>query len=701
MSQQQIIDIQKPATIKDILSKLRKPNLAEDIDEEILSLIATQVVDHYVADKESMDGWTEFIERGQQLSIQEMHGKPEPWENSANFKSPVLLNAALKFGDRASATLLRQKDIVRMDVIGKDTDGAKKERAERVAVHMNYQINYSIPEWREDQDRLLYCLGQEGTVFKRSFFDASKGRNVSEIIRPGSFAVNQNNSHIDEARSFTIIRRFDQNAVLEKQREGIWLDLPIIIESKPPTEPVEDEDDDPNPGEIFYEQDMFYDLDEDGYAEPYIATVHKITNQVVRLIARYDEDGIFVVDDAGVVTTVGRIIEPLGDETGLTFDEMTLVRIEPETMTTKYGFIPAIDGTFLNIGYFHLLAAITQAINSSTNHMINAGFLQTIKTTFLAKGFRKKMGNMLMKIGMMNKTDLSADQLQNGVKVMDFGEPSQVLLALTQEMKTQAEQLSGSADISEAVGANAPATTMLGLVQEQLVPMAALIMRVYRAEKEEFKKLFVLNSKFTDPLEYEFVLDEEEELDFRADYDSRMMDVMPAANPEMTSKVQKLIQSQIQMEQFDRVLQAGGNPIPILMDFFEVIGADRIDEIFPPPEDGEEDEQLKMLREQQALQGKIATGQLEVLQDQVEISQARTIIDKQKADDKSRDTTATIEKIKAEIILTREQAETEDAKNQTNVYTQGIDRALKLLELAIDKENNDRQLNLRSGNQAQ
>ncbi len=694
---------EKPATIKDILGKLRVPNLAKDIKDDVLGFIAKQVIEDYSADKESMDSWTEFVEKGQRLSVQELHGKAEPWPGSANFKSPVLLNAALKFGDRASATLLRQKDIVKMDVIGKDLEGEKKARAERVATHMNYQLNYSMSGWREDQDSLLYSLGQEGTVFKRSFFDAAKGRNVSEIIRAGTFAVNQSNSHIDDARSFTIIRRFDQNEALEKQREGIWLDIPLNIETKTPTEVVTgDEDDDPNPSEVFYEQDMFYDLDDDGYAEPYIATVHKISSQVVRLIARYNEDGIYVGNEAGLVTTIGRIIDPLDDNSELTFDGMTLVRIEPETMTTKYGFIPAIDGTFLNIGYFHLLAGITQAINSSTNHMINAGHLQTTKTTFVAKGFRKKMGNMILKIGQMNKTDISAEQLQNAIRIMDFGEPSQVLLALTQEMKSQAEQLSGSADVAEAIGANAPATTMLGLIQEQMVPMAALIMRVYRAEKEEFKKLFILNSKFTDPVEYEFLLDEEE-IEFREDYDVRMMDVMPAANPEMTSKVQKLIQLQIQLEQFDRVLQAGGNPIPILMEFFEVVGADRIDEIFPPAEEGEEDEQLKMLREQQAIQGKIAQGQLKVLEDQVEVAQARAMTDQQKADDKSRDTTANIEKVKAEIILTREKAESEDATNQIDIYTQGIDRALKLLELEINRENADadRQVNLGSGNQSQ
>lgn len=688
-----IVEDTEPASIQSLIDKIRVPNLAEDIaDEEdgesVLNKIADQVIKDFTTDDASMDDWKEFIDKGKILAKQETTGKSDPWENSANFKSPVLLNASIKFGDRASTTLLRQRDLIKMDVTGKDEDNTKKDRAERISTHMNYQLNYDMIDWREDQDQLFYWLGDDGCVFKQTFFDAAKGRNVSEIIRYPNFAVNENTEHIDEAQSFTIIREFNQNKVIEKQREGIWLDVDINIErERPEGQNPEDSDD------RFYEQQMFYDLDKDGYAEPYIATVHVASNQVVRLIARFEEDNIFVKVPSGAVVTLDRVLNPIeGDdfefETDEVLNELELIRIEPITTLTKYGFIPSIEGTFLNIGYFHLLASITQMINSSANDLINAGTLQTQKTGFLAKGFRKKMGDLKIKMGQLLGTDIPAADLQNGINLLDFGEPSQTLLVLNQNMKAEAQEISASADLTQAIGANAPATTMLGLIQEQMMPVSALIQRIYRAEKQEFKKLFLLNAKFTDPSEYQNILDEE--ADFRADYAPKGLDIWPAANPEMTSKIQRLIQAEILLEQSDRILQQGGNPIPIMKEFIDIVGFNKIDEVFPPQNPEAEKQQLEEMKQDKALQAGVLQAQVDFFKGQVENGRLRADNERQKIDDAALKMVEDIRKIRSEVVLNLEKAETEDAKNQLDSYTKDLDNLLRIVQ-TIEAQNANRQ----------
>jgi len=42
----------------------------------------------------------------------------------------------------------------------------------------------------------------------------------------------------------------------------------------------------------FYAIHTYWDLDEDGYEEPYIITIHKATQKVVRIIARWDMKGV-------------------------------------------------------------------------------------------------------------------------------------------------------------------------------------------------------------------------------------------------------------------------------------------------------------------------------------------------------------------------------------------------------------------------
>jgi chaperonin GroES len=72
----------------------------------------------------------------------------------------------------------------------------------------------------------------------------------------------------------------------EYQRSGVFLT------PKTPYGIAEGAEGDRDKPHEFLEQHRYWDLDEDGYAEPYVITVHKPSQQVARIVARYDADGI-------------------------------------------------------------------------------------------------------------------------------------------------------------------------------------------------------------------------------------------------------------------------------------------------------------------------------------------------------------------------------------------------------------------------
>lgn len=678
-------------TLPQLISWIRKPNIAEDIDGEVLGKLATQVIEDFNDDKGSMDDWEKFIEAGRRLAKQELGGKSEPWEKSANFKSPVLLQASIKFGDRANLALLKKKDLVKFDVVGNDEDGTKADQGKNVVTHMNYQLNYEMEEWRGDQDAMLYQVSSEGCEFKHTFFDATLGRNMSEVIKYPDFAINQKATNI-LTTPFSILRDFKQNTVLEKQRAGIWSDDVTIVIDRDTNKTKGDEKDNVS-DERFIEQQCFYDLDGDGYEEPYLVVVHQNTRKVLRIVARYEEDNIFVKDSDDSVMSLRKVMDfrqgerkasiaeqrDKGleiDEADITTDGLDLVRIDPINAITKYGFIPDfIDGNYLNLGYLHLLASMTQAINSSSNHLLNAGFLRNLQGGWLARGFRKLMGPIKFKPGHWEETDIPVDKLQAGMLPHQYQEPSQVLLAMNQGMTAEAKEVIAITDLVSAVGANAPATTMLGLIQEQLMPVTALIMRIYRAEKEEFIKLYNLNAKFTDPEDYQIILDDPE-ADFTVDYDVRKLDIMPAANPEMTSKIQNLIQSQVLLDESERILQLGGNPIPVMKDFLDNLGVDS-QQIFPEETEDEQKARVEKLRADQALQTKVIEKQLELGEREIITLEQRELIRLELAK-------VEIGEIMSKMLLNLEKAETEDTKNAISIYTQGLqtldDKIVKQIE---------------------
>ena len=644
-----------------------KPNIADMFSEETLMKVGSNVCDGYRADLDSMEEWQGFVKTGLELVKQEKNAKSTPWEGASNFKSPTLMQAALKFSDRASTELLRQEDIVKTSIIGQDSDGQKQKQANRVAEYSNYQLNVEMEEWRDEHEKLLYKLPYDGCGFKKTIFDSRLGRPVSNVILYPNFVVNNDADSITRLRRFSETIELSKNEVLDRQRQGIWLDIDISLGDS------SDEDDTEEQAEAdklttFIEQQGFYDLDGDGYEEPYTFVVVKNSNQVVRIIPRFELSDVLVKDKSN--QRAAKLSDTLKLESN---GDREVVRIKPVNTITKYGFLRDPEGGFLDIGYSYLLGAITAAINATTNQLVDAGTMANRQSGWMAKSFRRKMGNSSFKPGEWKQTGISAQDLRNGIVPLPIKEPSGTLFALMQMMVQSSQELSASADLTKALGANAPATTTLALVQEQQQSAGAIILRIYRAMSAEFKKLFVLNSKFLDPAEYQKILDDQE-ANFESDFDLRKMNIVPVANPEISSKIQRIQQAEAELSKAELVSIAGGNIQPLVKGFFESIGSQNVEEIFP-----EEDAQMRLQRLlsenpdlQQLIMGEtermdmLAAAQADALEREEERAdlKATTEADKVHAETK---------KIEADRILTLEKAETEELNNSISTYTTALD----------------------------
>jgi chaperonin GroES len=145
-------------------------NLATKLDEADLITIGNQVVDGFDADKTSREPWEEDLKNWTELALQVVKNKTFPWPNAANIKYPLVATAAMQFSARAYPTLVPSNGkIVKCKVNGYDPDGQKAQRAERIGMHMSYQILEQMDDWEEHMDKLLICLPISGTVFKKTY----------------------------------------------------------------------------------------------------------------------------------------------------------------------------------------------------------------------------------------------------------------------------------------------------------------------------------------------------------------------------------------------------------------------------------------------------------------------------------------------------------------------------------------------------
>jgi len=165
------------------------------------------------------------------------------------------------------------------------------------------------------------------------------------------------------------------NDILERVRTGVYKDWGTLSAGDPEVNTTKDElhgvtrpqMDAFSPHEMV-EQHTYLDLDGDGYREPYIVTVHLGQEKVMRIVARFDEDGVYE-------------------------NEGEIYKITPIQYFTKFGFIPNPDGSFYDIGFGQLLTPLNETINTLINQLLDSGTLANRAGGFISKGIRMKEEN--------------------------------------------------------------------------------------------------------------------------------------------------------------------------------------------------------------------------------------------------------------------------------------------------------------------
>lgn len=584
--------------MQQILEYLDSANIAELLDEKLLEKIGERVCEDYGKDRASMKDWSDAIDRGMKIAEPATGTKSWPWDGASNYKSPLIYEAVIAFGDRATTEILMDKDLVKGCITGQDTPD-KQMRLNRVTRFMNWQFNYEMPEWRKSQEQALYALASTGVFFKKTFFDPTEGRNVSRPIFYPNFAVSQNLCSLDESDSrFTECKNYSDNEVKERIRAGVWLDQDYREEDKDGEEGDESENKDIT--DNFIEQFTTYDLDNDGYAEPYIITVHKSSGKVARIVARYTKDSILVKAGNSQVMPLSRAesmavqeaaktelaaVTNMNPEQAEQMDPqkilakvqkqalklLRIVKIKPVSMITKYGFVVAPNGTYLNWGYLHLLASYCEQINTTANQLIDAGTLANIPGGFKSKEFRSNKSPMRVRPGEFVQVDVPAQVMREGLIPHQFKEPSQALMALNEQAKAEARNMSAVVDMAGVIAPNAPAATTLGILQEKLMPTTALIMRILQSMGEEFAKMFDLNGRYTDPMLYQEVLDDPT-ADYATDFTRAGYDIEPVADGSKSSKIQQMQTATALLELVPLIKEEGGSAQPVLSKVLDALG---------------------------------------------------------------------------------------------------------------------------------
>jgi chaperonin GroES len=590
-------DTNNEIQVMELEALVNKTNVAEEMTEQELNDIAADLIKRIKEDERSMEPWLDRNNDFLKLALQIKENKSWPWQNAANVRYPLLTIAALQFHARAYPTIVNPKSIVKGKVIGYDPTGEKAKRAERIGKHMTYQLLEQVSNWDEDMDKLCLILPITGCVFKKNYWDNFEETIASDLILPTEIIVNYWAKSLSDARRITQKLYMYPNTVIERQRQGLFLD----VELSPPNlrgKTLEEEknqlrrfhgSDSEDVPYCLYECHTYLDLDDDGYKEPYVVVIEPHDNK--------NEKG-------------------------------QIVRIRPKENFVQFNFIPSPDGGLFGVGFGLLLGSLNEVVNTSLNQILDQGTMATTSGGFISKGIKLKGGRLSFEPNEWKVVQTTGDDLRKGIVPLPVREPSAVLFEVLQAIVASGKEIIAISEIStgKLPGQNTPATTTISSIEEGMKLFTAIYKRIHRALKKEFKQIFKLNGVYLNDQEYYTVLDDTQSQQMgtveRADYQDEDLDVVPESDPNAASDTLRLMKAQALTE----LIQLGAvDPAKVGQRILEAMDQPNPQELMPQPQPNpdmmkaqmemqisQQEAQMSMQMKQQEMKFKEAEAQMKL-----------------------------------------------------------------------------------------
>jgi hypothetical protein len=531
-------------------------NLAEYMDDSELQKIASDLIEMVDTDVNSRKDWVEMYVKGLDVLGMKYEERTEPWLGACGVFSTVLTEAAVRFQSETIIETFPAQGPVKTEIIGA-IDKLKEEAAERVKDDMNYRLTEGMPEYRPEHERLLYSLGLAGAAFKKVYYDPSLGRQASIFIPAEDVIIPYGASSAMTSERVTHIMRKTKNDIRKLQVSGFYLDKelgePLQFYTDVEKKKAEDQGYNLNDDDRYqiYEIHVDYDLpgyeDEDGIALPYVITLERGTTEILSIRRNWDED-----------------------------DKHKLKRQH----FVQYTYVPGFGA--YGLGLIHLIGGYARAGTSIIRQLVDAGTLSNLPGGLKTRGLRIKGDDTPIQPGEFRDVDVPSGSVKENIMALPYKEPSQVLLALLNQITDEGRRLGSIADMNISdMSANSPVGTTLALLERQLKTMSAVQARVHYSMKQEFKLLKEIIRDYM-PEDYDYTPVFGTPQAKRADYD--MVDVIPVSDPNSATMAQRIMQYQAVIQLAQGAPQIYNLPL-LHRQMIEVLGVKNADKLVPVDDD--------------------------------------------------------------------------------------------------------------------
>ena len=528
-------------------------NLADNMDEEELQEISSNVIDNYSADKDSRAEWESMFERGFDLLGLKIEDASEPFEGACTAVHPMLIESAVKFQSKAIQELFPPNGPVKTKIIGKST--AERElQSNRVKDFMNYQVTEQMPEYFDEFERMLFHLPLIGSAFKKVYYDASLKRPVSEFVPIDQFYVSYYASNLRKADRYTHVIYRNPVDLARDMRTGVYRDIelpeatnpnPTSLSSKMDTilglSPTENSD----PQYTLLEQHCYLEIEED-YALPYIVTVEEQSREILSIRRNYQKE----------------------DKNQKKISHFV-----------HYRFVPGFG--FYGFGLMHFLGNLTMTATAAMRSLVDAGQFANLPGGFKAKGVRLVGDNEPISPGEFKEIEATGVDLSKAIIPLPYKEPSSTLFQMLGFVTAAGQKFADSTEqiVSDAASYGPVGTTM-ALLEASSKFFSAIHKRLHKSQKEEFNILARIDYDYL-PMEYPYEVPYAEKSVFKKDFDGRV-DVIPVSDPNIPSNAHRMMIAQMALQMAQQSPPGMFNIEALNRTILNAANMPNIDEILPP-----------------------------------------------------------------------------------------------------------------------
>jgi hypothetical protein len=538
-------------------------NLAEFLDESILTEIGSELNEKYNDYKSSRQDWEMTYTNGLDLLGFKYEKRTEPFKNASGVTHPVLAESVTQFQAQAYKELLPADGPVRTQIIGL-TDRNKEDQAMRVKEFMNYQIMNVMKEYEPEFDQMLFYLPLSGSTFKKVYYDAILGRAVSKFIPAEDLIVPYSATSLEDADAVIHVIKISENDLRKQQVNGFYRDIEL---GQPPLKEdeikskqrelegvrVEKQED------IYTLLECHVNLDLEGFEDkdpqtgeptgiklPYVVTIEESSREVLSIRRNYKSD------------------DSLKNRTNY---------------FVHFKFLPGLG--FYGFGLIHMIGGLSRTATSALRQLLDAGTLANLPSGFKMRGIRVRDDAQPLQPGEFRDVDAPGGNLRDAFMPLPFKGPDQTLLQLMGIVVDAGQRFASIADAQVGdMNQQAAVGTTMALLERGSRVMSAIHKRIYGALKQEFELLANVFATYLPPIYPYDVVGGQRQIK-QTDFDEKI-DILPVADPNIFSQSQRisLAQTQLQLAQSNPQIH---DIYQAYRSMYEAIGIKNIDLILPSP----------------------------------------------------------------------------------------------------------------------